>query len=166
MMGLNGDGGYNDDDYQQTLQYSTYEARVNFTLRTIGERLHAMGPAGLLRHLARKLSYITSDGLCYVQQKLNHGGVNPKNLFTRFIIPGEPYVGPLYYLADAWQLGLWILCGASAARAVKRRDSRLAFARLALFGLLVFLLLWEARSRYIVNYLPVFILCAVPCDSQ
>ena len=159
MMGLNGDGGYNDDDYKLTLAYPTYDERVDFTLRTIGQRLCSMGVGGTLQHLGRKLCYICSDGLCYVQQKLNHGGVNPQNIFTAFIIPGAKHVRWPYTLADAWQLALWILCAVGALNAARRRDADFAVGRMAVFGLLLFLLLWEARSRYIVNFLPLILLC-------
>jgi len=30
-----------------------------------------------------------------------------------------------------------------------------------MFGVMMFLIMWEARPRYIVNYIPVFILVAV-----
>ena len=159
MMGLQGDGGYCDADYQLTLQYDSYEARAGFTRQEIARRLGEMGPSGLLSHSLRKLSYIASDGCCYAQEKLNR---NPQqvNPLHDFIIPGEPYAGFLAYAADGYQLLLWLLCAAAGLRAFLSKRTRGFFLRLACFGLFLFLLLWEARSRYLVNFLPLYLLCA------
>ncbi len=160
MMGLHGNGGYWDPDYQLTLQYDSYEARAAFTREEILRRLKEMGPGGLAAHTLEKLSYIVSDGCCYAQEKLNRNPlyVNPLH---RFIIPGEPYSGFLYYAADGYQLLLWILCAAGGLLAFLRRDERGVAIHLACFGLLLFLLIWEARSRYLVNFLPLYLLCAL-----
>ncbi len=159
MMGLHGNGGYWDPDYQLTLQYGSYEERAAFTRAEILRRLEEMGPSGLAAHTVEKLSYIVSDGCCYAQEKLNRNPlyINPLH---RFIIPGEAYSGFLYYAADGYQLLLWTLCAVGGLLAFLRRDGRGAVVRLACFGLLLFLLLWEARSRYLVNFLPLYLLCA------
>ena len=67
----------------------------------------------------------------------------------------------MYYAADGYQLLLWILCAAGGLLAFLRRDERGVAIRLACFGLLLFLLIWEARSRYLVNFLPLYLLCAL-----
>lgn len=159
MMGLHGNGGYWDPDYQLTLQYDSYEDRAAFTRQEILRRLQEMGPSGLAVHTVEKLSYIVSDGCCYAQEKLNRSllYINPLH---RFIIPGEAYSGFLYYAADGYQLLLWILCAAGGLMAFLRRDAKEAVIQLACFGLLLFLLIWEARSRYLVNFLPLYLLCA------
>lgn len=158
MMGLQGDGGYNDDDFQLTIQYDTYAERQAFVRAEIARRLQAMGPAGLAEHCARKMSYIISDGTCYAPSKLDRS-VHTPNLLHQFIVPNAPYAGFLYYLADGAQLCLLALCAAGAWRAARRADA-LTAARVAVFGLLLFLLVWEARSRYLVQFLPLLLLCA------
>lgn len=172
MMGLNGKGGYCDEDYQTTLQYATYEERLNFTVDEIGRRLNAMGTGGFVQHCLDKLSYIISDGTYYAPAKLDYG---PRyiNLLHKFIISGEPYAGLLYYLADGLQLCLLALCAAGGFYAAWQGRSRTTLLRVALFGLLLFLLIWEARSRYLVNFIPLFLLCAAdvfdalpPCRPQ
>ena len=50
--------------------------------------------------------------------------------------------------------------GLDEARA---RDFRL---RVAVLGLSLFLLLWEARSRYLVNFLPVMLAAAFPAVDE
>ena len=159
MMGLRGTGGYCDDDYQLTLQYDTYAQRAAFIRQEIARRRRAMGPGGFASHCLDKLSYIFSDGCCYAPQKLDMGPKTP-NPLHEWIISGGKYAGILYYAADGLQLCLLALCVAGALRALLCRDNTLTVLRVALVGLVLFLLLWEARSRYLVNFLPLFWLCA------
>ena len=44
---------------------------------------------------------------------------------------------------------------------IKNRDSSAAMPAMSLIGVTIFLLIWEARARYILNFLPLFILMAV-----
>ena len=39
--------------------------------------------------------------------------------------------------------------------AIKKPEKNETILRLSIFGLFLFLLIWETRSRYLVNYLPV-----------
>ena len=41
------------------------------------------------------------------------------------------------------------------------KKSEIDYLRLSLIGLFIFFLLWENRSRYIFNYIPIFILIIV-----
>lgn len=159
MMGLHGDGGYWDPDYQLTLQYDTYEARAAFTRQEIARRVREMGAAGLARHCGNKLSYIFSDGTCFAPRKLDIGPKYP-NPLHQWIIRGGKYAGILYYAADSLQLCLLALCAWGGLLAARRGETRLTFLRVAWFGLGLFLLIWEARSRYLINFLPLFLLCA------
>ena len=46
-----------------------------------------------------------------------------------------------------------------------RRTTRIAFTvvpHLSIFGLLLFLAIWEANPRYIANYFPMFVIAAMP----
>lgn len=159
MMGLHGNGGYYDPDYEATLAHPTYAGRAAFTRQEIARRLREMGLGGFLDHCAAKLAYIISDGTCYAPSKLDRGPAYP-NVLHQFIVAGAPYSGALYYLADAWQLCLLGLCAWGAVRAMARPECGLTTARAAVFGLLLFLLAWEARSRYLVQFLPLLLLCA------
>lgn len=160
MMGLHGRGGYYDPDYQATLAYETARERREFNLQQIRLRLEEMGPAGFAEHCAEKLAYIISDGTCYAPEKLNQGPRTPM-ILHQFVICGLRYSRFLYYYADALQLCLLAGCSVGAARAACQQKYRGAVLRVAVFGLLLFLLIWEARSRYLVNFLPLFLVCGM-----
>jgi predicted neutral ceramidase superfamily lipid hydrolase len=44
---------------------------------------------------------------------------------------------------------------------IKNRDASALMPAVSLVGVTIFLLLWEARARYILNFLPLFILMTV-----
>lgn len=161
MMGLSGDGGYNDDDYQLTLAAAPDKAgRDAFDKAEILARLQAMGPAGLLEHLAHKLSYVWGDGSCYAPMKLDIRPVRSSWLQS-YCIQGMAHTGRTVYLATGLQLALLGLAVWGAIQSVRRQNWSISFVQIALLGLGLFLLLWEARSRYIVSFLPLLAVCGV-----
>lgn len=159
MMGLHGDGSYYDPDYKLTLSYPTYEERVAFHKQEIGRRLQEMGPLGFLDHCREKLAFMISDGTYFAPSKLNRAAAKP-SIWHEFVVPGGKYAGILYYCADALQICLLLSCAVGSWRAARGGNHRLTVYRVAWFGLVLFLLLWENRSRYLVNFIPLFLLCA------
>lgn len=159
MMGLHNEGSYYDPDYQLTLSYPSYEERVAFHKQEIARRVREMGPLGFLDHCREKLAFMISDGTYYAPSKLNRAAAKP-SIWHEFVVPGGKYAGILYYGADALQICLLLGCAVSSWRAARQGDHRLTVFRVALFGLVLFLLLWENRSRYLVNFIPLFLLCA------
>ena len=159
MMGLHGNGGYYDPDYQMTLAVAGKQARYAFTIEEIGRRLEEMGPIGLLRHLINKLAYTLGDGTYWAAAKLDRSALQPSFLHNFVIYSGQQF--PAFaYATFALKGGMLAWMSASSALAARHRQNRMGFVRLACFGLIVFLLLWETRSRYLVHFLPLFLLCA------
>lgn len=160
MMGLNGNGNYCDADYQLTLSHDTYKERVAFTEQEIVNRIQAMGPIGFVSHCKEKLAFMISDGTYFAPAKLDRNAKQP-SVWHAFVVPNGKYAGFLYYWADGLQICLLLACAAGSWYAAKNRDNSLTVCRVAWFGLVLFLLLWENRSRYLLNFLPLFLLCAV-----
>ncbi|MEG0168082.1 MAG: hypothetical protein RR709_09475, partial [Ruthenibacterium sp.] len=158
MMGLSGVGGYNNDDYELTLRGKTYAEKQKITTTEIASRVQTLGLRGLMHHSANKLSYIYGDGMCYAPYKLDQSGLHDTYL-RNFFLPDFPYFGAVSHLST----GLWfaILCGCvlGGVKAARRGTHAATFIRVAVVGLTLFLLLWEARSRYLVNFLPLILIC-------
>ncbi|MEG1153016.1 MAG: glycosyltransferase family 39 protein [Ruthenibacterium sp.] len=168
MMGLSGVGGYNNDDYDLTLRGKTYAERQSITTQEIASRVKALGVRGLAHHSANKLSYIYGDGLCYAPYKLDQSGLHD-TILRQFFLAGFPYFGAVSHLAT----GLWLAvlcCGIWGAVSAARKSTHSATVfYVALIGLTLFLLLWEARSRYLVNFLPIILICGMNglfCDTN
>lgn len=167
MMGLHGNGQYYDPDYQLTLSAPDLAARYTLTLREIGGRLREMGPVGFVRHLLQKLGFTFGDGTYRVADKLDRAAVRPSFLHPFVIFTGARFK-LFFYASGGLQGGMLAWCGYGALRSAAKREDSLSFVRVALLGLVLFLLLWETRSRYLVNFLPLFLLCAalaVPAAS-
>lgn len=157
MMGLEGNGGYNDDDYQLVLSVPE-EERARFTRQEITRRIKAKGFDGMTEHLKEKLSYIMSDGACYAPSKLDRGALKPR-FIHEFVVETGRYSKYLYIYSDRLQLAL-ILFEVVGVLIQRNGRIKLSFVRLARIGIIVFLLIWEARSRYLVNFLPLFFISA------
>ncbi len=159
MMGLRDVGGYSEEDYQATLSYPDTEARQAFAEREIVQRLARMGPLGFLKHLAVKMSYTFGDGTYTAPYKLNQGAraVAPGHNFFIADRYGFQYIAYYSFAVEAAML-FWLAI--ASVKAFIRKNDALGFVRIALFGLTLFLMLWETRARYLVNFLPLFLLCA------
>ena len=161
MMGLYDDGGYNDDAYKLTLQGETYEERLEIDKKEIARKVREMGPAGLAAHAAKKLIFTFGEGMYHAPIKLDLGAVH-QNPLQMYFIQGKQHLGRTAYATLAVQLALLAGLCMAAARAARFRAHGATVARVAVFGLLLFLLLWETRSRYLMNFLPVLLLAAFP----
>lgn len=162
MMGLAGEGGYNEEDHFFSAEFEDVESRQKANREVIADRLEAYGPVGLAQHLQRKIAYTWGDGTYFAPRKLALYPVYQTPLHQWVLPDGQYY--PIYFgIAQACQaLLLLLLFGGALAQAVKRRPKiDLVWAgRLAAFGLALFLLMWETRSRYLVNFAPVLVLAA------
>lgn len=163
MMGLRGNGGYSGEDHEFSSSIETFEQRKIQTRRVIGERVREYGFFGLLGHLRQKIVYTWADGGYYAPQKIAIEPVSDSVLPEYLAYGGERYAVTEKVLA-ACQMTLLILVSFGAARCAIVGDGRpdmLFAARTAVFGLALFLLVWETRSRYLVNFAPLLAALAV-----
>ncbi len=171
MMGLTVDGNrygaYYAEDAAATHAIDGKANKMEYNLKVVGERLEEKGFLGYLEFLCRKSSYVFNDGaLAFVGEgtflynepfDYSDLGVALQNFFygdrSR---PSREYV----LLADGmWLMVLALMCVSFFQRGVEKMDA-FAVMRLCLMGLALFLLLFEARARYLVNHLPLFALMA------
>ena len=169
-MGATGTGGFNGDDFNTTSQ----TAPDDRTAQSIGvylQRVGAMGPEGYAIFLGEKALRTFGDGSfgqgaegdpfpAYVLD--DPGSVKFREWYTR----GAPHH---VSLASFWQAS-WLLllaaCAIPGGRfATGPRRRTLDSARLSVLALLVFLLLFETRSRYVYLDVPLLVVAAVGAAS-
>ena len=63
-------------------------------------------------------------------------------------------------------MGDLVLALLACLRAIRRRETGGAMAYIAMFGMMLFLMLWEARSRYLFCFVPVLLLLAGLCPPK
>lgn len=159
MMGAIGDGGWNQQDYINTFNaINSGENVVQQNLNTTSERFDTLGLDGYLSVLGRKISTTWGDGTFYAPYKLYLGGAS-QNDFQRTFIAGTSHSKQTYKILNiVWLTALLLICFYSIKNIFKDEDIFFNIIKLAIVGLFIFLLIWETRSRYVINYLPLIII--------
>lgn len=162
MMGLAGNGGYNEADHLASRALPDAAARNAYAIQQITQRLGQMGLSGLLRHIAEKLAFTWADGCYYAQHKLAIDPVRP-NPLHELVLPGGSAWPFFSFVAGSMQLARLFLIVALCWHTLRRpQQAGLSWAVLiCLLGAGLFLLVWETRSRYLVNLLPLMLVASL-----
>lgn len=159
LMGLqetpNRPGGFNNDTVKLTKQLKfdglTKKEIAQEHIQMIKEKLEEYGFKNYLSFLGRKINYTWGDGTYYAPKKL---GLNPldKNIFQEYLY-GEKCEGFVLF-CQIVQVTNLLLIFIGAVSLLKSTNYFEQVLTISLFGTFLFLLLWEARSRYLVLYVP------------
>ena len=157
--GSTGDGDYSDPICQAAKDLPTYEQRRQMLRQTILQNYKAYSPVGLVDFMSRKAAITWGDGVYDAQEFL----ATPlkANWTHRFILEGQPGYMPMVYYCQVYQfflMGLVLSGGVWAA--LRPRVDTLTLARISVFGLILFLSLWETKARYSFNFTPLLLLLA------
>ncbi len=164
MMGL-GYGGYSHADVDFTISFGSYDEKFDANMAEIEKRLSEKGVQGTIQQLlvtkvARTWGNDHFAGADYVHRDPVYPGTWMHDVFTQ---DGEKgYIRDIYTGAYHIAMLLGILLACLFARKNKESDP-LLFARTALFGMTIFMMIWECNSRYLMIYAPLLLLCA--CDG-
>ena len=145
---------------------ASHEAVMDSIYTRMKDRIYTLRyPNRLLAAMMRKNAAAMGDGTFGLSEMLDDNPVR-ENGVSAFVLAGRPYY-PVYsaVCTGVYLAGLLLaLCG--CARDLRRRDTGAAMLYIAAFGVMLFLLIWEARSRYFFNFVPVFLmLCALSAVS-
>ncbi len=164
MMGLTGTGMYNSADYAFTRSFADADEQDAALKAEIKDRLRDLGPDGLVRLLTVKGNICFGDGTYGLSDCL--GGEPLSQTGQReWLLPGGAHNGAYRHICTGVLLALYALMILSAAQdAFSPRSGAvpLLVPRLAVFGLLLFLICWEARWRYFSNFVPLIFISALP----
>ena len=161
MMGLKGNGGFDDDDTNMTRflkdsGYSNNQIQQEH-LRIMKERLTEYGGRGFLEHLNNKLNFTWSDGTYFAPEKLKREPLT-ENSYQDYIFGDKNEV--YLYFSQMVHVAIQFLVLMSAIAILKKKDGFESVVTISLFGVILFLLIWETRSRYLMIYLPVIVFLA------
>ncbi|OAE02329.1 hypothetical protein [Arthrobacter sp. OY3WO11] len=160
-------GAYNEEDYASTVAIVGEEEKLRAGLNEYTERVSEMGPLGYLSFLTHKLAWVTGDGSFF---SWGEGRMNGDTFLSQD--PKDRAIQDLFgntrphfqWLLSIWQ-GTWFVVLALVAVPLALRVPRLlrpevTAMRIALLGLILFLLFFEARARFLYLYAPYFIVLA------
>ena len=124
------------------------------------DRIYALRyPNRLAEAALRKNSAFIVDGTFGMTEMLDDGPVR-ENAVSSFVLEGRAHYGAYGALTTGIWLAQLTLALAACVRDIRRRDVSGAMLYVAFFGATLFLMLWEARSRYLFGFVPVLLLLA------
>ena len=157
MMGLNEEytGGYNNPDHDLTYNEPTYEEKKERNIEEIKNRVKELGPIGLIKLEGMKIARTWSSGNYGVYAKLNNtsdgtglyeylGGYGNTNIFMKYSLQILKT-----YISFMILLGL--------IQIMKKKEVEYTYDSIiyiALFGAILFYIIWEAAQRYSLSFLP------------
>lgn len=157
MMGLTNNGGYNPADVNFTSSITGKENKEKANIEMIKERLKNYGVSGYLKFIDKKLSYTWSDGTLYAPEKLRREPIE-NNKYQKYIIGNDRNL--YLYVSQTSYTTLLILALITVIFLFKNKSDINYLFNISIFGVFLFLIIWETRSRYILCFLPVIILSA------
>lgn len=163
MMGMYGSGAFSADEWQFTLQLPDYETRKSENIRVIKERLKNYGVQGYIKFLNNKIKGQTWGTGTYDFETILPSYNVDNNIAHQFLLSTGKYYRPVFYYCQTYHFTMLMAIAISIFYTIKngKKDDILNISKLSIFGLLIFLLIWETRSRYMLNFIPVYILVFV-----
>jgi hypothetical protein len=165
MMGAGGDGGYSQADVIRSQSLPTRAEKVRDGFEGYFARVSAMGPTGYAQFLGKKALTTAADG---TMGQWSEGGLldHPFVLSDAVSKAVQSYYGPTganrQSLVIFWQ-ALWLFVLIAVAlplvgRSKQQLSDGVTIARLTIVLLVVYLLFFETRSRYLYLFLPIILL--------
>lgn len=161
MMGLKNSGEYNAEDQFFTGSFKGIENKKKANLEIIEERLNKMSEKHeLLEFYTNKLIYTWGDGTFFAPYKLER---LPKKDYEvkNLILFNKDNSNVVYQIVAQSQLIiilLFISLGCIFRKYLTTDERNLQLVvNISIIGILILLLLWETRSRYLMNFTPLLL---------
>jgi len=163
MMSLSGTGGYNNSDFDFTSSIEDPYERLKVTTDEIFVRLDKLGFTGVMNLAEVKSARCFGDGTYALAEFLDD---NPQNntIVQEFILfDGKHYKAYKSVCAGIFLsiLILMVISGFKNIIDYRQRVKCCLIPQLCVFGIMLFLLMWEVNSRYINNFIPMIFISAV-----
>lgn len=158
MMGLKDEGDFNQDDSTFTRKAGNYEEKKAANIQEISSRISEYGIFGLIHHLAIKANFTWGDGTYWISRHI-YSPYNGHNFLHEFFLKNGSYYTVFNSISSGMQILMLIMICVSLFSCIKRpRFDYITLMHIITFGVYLFFLIWETRSRYIFNFTPIFII--------
>lgn len=155
MMGLHDRGGFYINDFWFTVNSGNYEQKQEANINEIKNRISDYGVSGMAKHIAKKVSWTWGDGTYFIGYYLRKNA--DENAFKRFVTKSA---GFKWYCSVYQFMLLFMILFSFISGSLSERQGKEIFLKIVICGVYFFFLIWETRSRYLVNFSPVFIITA------
>lgn len=154
MMGAVGNGGFNKNEYAYTISFDSYAKKTAAAVKRLTEHMNNYTPQSFMEHIRSKLAYTWDSGKFYA---VHHLSKSENTRIFKQIRSSHSFS----LWADSFHIAmLFFVCFSFIAASFSNEPQRMMLIRLAVFGIALFLLIWETRSRYLINFLPFILLTA------
>lgn len=155
-------GAFSGDDVINTTSIDGYKQKQEYNIKIVKERLKEFGAYGYFVFLYNKANWILSDGTFFYGHWIVNDYYN-KTDFARNIqkfinVENDMYIN---ITSNVLQIA-WILITLGLVLSYDKNENDdsnkyVDIGKLAIIGIVLFILLFEGRSRYLINHLPIFI---------
>lgn len=159
MMMLNTTGGFNHNDVNYTYSFNTYKEKKEANIATIKKRLDKRGIKGTIYHLFYTKMIRTWTNVNFASSDyLNRYPHKTGKLYSFISQDGN---NNKYYQIYCYSYWMFILIGLITYVIFcfnKKEQTNITILKTCILGLIIFLIIWECNSRYVIQFLPMFIL--------
>lgn len=154
MMASVDEGGFRQSDLEYTMQFDSLQEKREKTKEEYISRVKEHGTLGYLKFMATKICRALVDGTYFQIAHLYEMSSTP----CYFLLNPEGFSFKLIKLyCNTFQLGLLSVFLMSAAYGVRHPNGILFLFNISMLGIILFFSLWECKSRYLLNYTPMFL---------
>lgn len=150
MMGMNELGGFSYDEYAYTKSFNTLEERKKANIDKIIERTKERTLSTHLKNISAKMCFAWQDGTYWSVSIIGTEKVQ-KHKLHEFVLTDGEYSRYYKYIPQVMHFAMLILIVVNIYRVVREKDfdSKDIVSIISTLGIMVFLILWENRSRYV-----------------
>ena len=162
LIGSTGNGGFNQELYEYVKGYGTYEERKTAAREKFVETIKEYTFITFVQHINEKLKYTWADGTYMAPEKLRRDPVERGELYE-YVASGGEKTEDYKYFPQVMHMSMLILMVIAVIDIIRKKDYERddVFLFIAIFGIAVFLMFWENRSRYILTLIPIMLILKV-----
>lgn len=154
MMGLNGEGKFYDGARRYTVSFPDYESKKEANIKEI-KKTFSKPKGELLNHFNKKAGFTWADGSFRTRFYIKNA---PKSQLKTVIMNKKSLVNSYVQIYHVAML-IFMLTSIITAIIIKDK-SYMLLIRLIVFGLSVFLMIWETNPRYLFSFVPLMLVMA------
>lgn len=159
MMSLVGSGGWDQQAVNNSLAAGPGKDKIKaYNEKVIKERLESYGFSGLMNHLYYKNRFTWSDGTEFGTTYLALKPLN-KGILYEYVVGDKAH--PFLLLSQGSQVFMLLMIIIGALGLFKDRKNWAMLCNICIFGIFVFLMIWETCPRYLLCILPILLISAI-----
>lgn len=162
LIGSTGNGGFNQELYEYVKGFGTYEERKNAAREKFVDIVKEYTFPSFIEHINAKLKFTWGDGTYFASEKIRREPVE-KGILYEYVAAGGEKTDYYKYLPQVMHISMLVLMIVDVINILRKRnfESDDVFLFITIFGIAIFLMLWENRSRYILTVLPIMLILMV-----